>query len=167
MRNRLSALVPGALAALIVSAVSLAIGRAEELGFGRAIIEPLVAAILVGMVVRTIRGERPAEEPGVRFVATSFTPTENRYTGKSCSGVNIVLLERNALDAPELGVELAVALRKLYPEQFQTEKLIDLVMNQETNDAILRGEDPRRISQDWREALEKFKATRQKYLLYK
>ena len=78
-----------------------------------------------------------------------------------------MLLERNALDGPELGVELAVALRKLYPEQFQTDKLIDLVMNQATIDAILRGEDPRRISQDWRDELEKFQATRQKYLLYK
>jgi uncharacterized protein YbbC (DUF1343 family)/CubicO group peptidase (beta-lactamase class C family) len=105
--------------------------------------------------------------PGVRFVPTSFTPTENRYAAKLCSGVNLVLLERNALDGPELGVELAVALRKLYPEQFQTDKLIDLVMNQATIDAILRGEDPRRISQDWRDELEKFQATRQKYLLYK
>jgi uncharacterized integral membrane protein (TIGR00698 family) len=69
MQQRLRNLLPGVLAALIVSAVSLAIGRAEEIGFGRAIIEPLVAAILVGMLVRTVRGERPDEDAGVRFVA--------------------------------------------------------------------------------------------------
>ncbi len=69
MRHRLWDLLPGVFAALIVSGVSLAIGRAEEIGFGRAIIEPLVAAILVGTLVRTVRGERPREEAGVRFVA--------------------------------------------------------------------------------------------------
>lgn len=105
--------------------------------------------------------------PGVRFVATTFTPTENRQAGQLCGGVNIVLLERNALDAPELGIELAVALHKLYPTQFQTEKLIDLMMNQATVDGILQGEDPRRISEEWRDSLEKFQTMRQKYLLYK
>ena len=105
--------------------------------------------------------------PGVRFVPTSFTPTENRHAGKLCGGVNIVLIERNALDAPELGVELASALRKLYPQQFQVEKLIDLVVNQATYDAIVQGQDPRRISQDWQDGLEKFQAVRAKYLIYK
>lgn len=65
----LANLVPGIVAALVVSAISVAIGRMEEIWFGRAIIEPLVAAILVGMLVRTVRGERAREEPGVRFVA--------------------------------------------------------------------------------------------------
>src|SRR4051812_16774239 len=62
-------LIPGIIAAVVVSAIAVAIGRVEEVGLGRAIIEPLVAAILVGMVVRTVRGERVREEPGVRFVA--------------------------------------------------------------------------------------------------
>src|ERR1051325_1037331 len=69
MWNRLAALVPGIIAALVVTGLSLAGGRLEEVGFGRAIIEPLVLAILIGMAVRTVRGERPREEPGVRFVA--------------------------------------------------------------------------------------------------
>src|SRR5690348_8850028 len=69
MRYPLSDLLPGIVVALLVTAASVAIGRGEELAFGRAIIEPLVAAILVGMAVRTARGERAREEPGVRFVA--------------------------------------------------------------------------------------------------
>src|SRR5438874_841057 len=58
MWNRWSALMPGILAALVVMGLSLAGGRLEELGLGRAIIEPLVLAILIGMVVRTLRGDR-------------------------------------------------------------------------------------------------------------
>ena len=65
-------------------------------------------------------------------------------------------IERNAFDAPELGVELASALHKLYPEQFHMERMIDLLANQSVYDAIAKGEDPRRIAEDWREPLEKF-----------
>jgi len=63
------ALLPGLLASLVVSAIAIVGGTIEERAFGRAIIEPLVLAILVGMAVRTIRGETASEEAGVRFVA--------------------------------------------------------------------------------------------------
>src|ERR1700685_314914 len=104
---------------------------------------------------------------GVRFVPVSFTPTASTYAGQKCQGVNIMLVERNAFDAPELGVELASALHKLYPEQFHVERMLDLLVNQSTFDAISKGEDPRRVAEDWREPLEKFMQVRQKYLIYK
>jgi len=34
-------------------------------------------------------------------------------------------------------------------------------------DGIAKGEDPRRIAEEWREQLEKFQLIRQKYLIYK
>jgi uncharacterized protein YbbC (DUF1343 family) len=104
---------------------------------------------------------------GARFVPVSFTPNASTYAGQKCQGVNIILVERNAFDAPELGVELASALHKLYPEQFHMERMTELLVNQSTYDAIAKGEDPRRIGEDWREALEKFQQVRQKYLIYK
>jgi uncharacterized protein YbbC (DUF1343 family) len=103
---------------------------------------------------------------GVRFVPVSFTPTSAIYSGQKCEGVNAVLLDRNALDAPELGIELAAALRKLYPADYKIERITELLMNQSVYDALLAGEDPRRIAQDWQENLEKFEAIRKKYLLY-
>jgi uncharacterized integral membrane protein (TIGR00698 family) len=69
MRSRFSRLVPGVVASLAVTLVSVIGGWGEEAVFRRAIIEPLVLAILVGMVVRTVRGERPSEDAGVRFIA--------------------------------------------------------------------------------------------------
>ena len=62
-------LAPGIIASVFVAAIAVAIGRLEELAFGRAIIEPLVLAILVGMLVRSVRGEPTREANGVRFVA--------------------------------------------------------------------------------------------------
>jgi uncharacterized protein YbbC (DUF1343 family) len=104
---------------------------------------------------------------GVRFVSASFTPTSSIYENQKCSGINIILTERNALDAPELGIELASALHKLYPEQYHLERMNQLLVNQTVFDSISKGEDPRRIAEDWRESLEKFEQIRQKYLIYK
>jgi uncharacterized protein YbbC (DUF1343 family)/CubicO group peptidase (beta-lactamase class C family) len=104
---------------------------------------------------------------GVRFVPVSFTPTTSNYASQKCEGVNILLVERNAFDGPELGIELASALHKLYPEQFHMDRMIELLGNQAVYDAVARERDPRSIAEDWREPLEKFQQMRQKYLIYK
>jgi uncharacterized protein YbbC (DUF1343 family)/CubicO group peptidase (beta-lactamase class C family) len=104
---------------------------------------------------------------GVRFVPTAFTPSASNYSGEKCEGVNIVLIDRNAFEASELGIELASALHKLYPEQWHMPRLIELLNNQSVFDAIASGQNPRRIAEDWREALDKFIQVRQKYLIYK
>jgi uncharacterized protein YbbC (DUF1343 family)/CubicO group peptidase (beta-lactamase class C family) len=103
---------------------------------------------------------------GVRFVPLSFTPTASVYEGKICQGVNIVLTDRNALDAPELGIELAAALKKLYPADYKMDRMQELLVNQAASDALMAGRDPRRIAQDWQEDLEKFEVIRKKYLIY-
>jgi uncharacterized protein YbbC (DUF1343 family) len=104
---------------------------------------------------------------GVRFVPVTFTPSTSNYAGQKCEGVNVVLTERSALDGPELGIELAAALRKLYPADFKMERMTELLVNQATYDGLVAGEDPRRIAQDWQEGLDKFQLVRQKYLIYK
>ncbi|MGB8834542.1 MAG: hypothetical protein WCC95_20500, partial [Candidatus Sulfotelmatobacter sp.] len=102
----------------------------------------------------------------VRFVPVSFTPSASVYEGKSCDGVNLVLTDRNALDAPELGIELAAALKKLYPADFKMERMAELLVNQSAYDGLVEGRDPRRIAQEWEEELQKFEAVRKKYLIY-
>jgi uncharacterized protein YbbC (DUF1343 family) len=104
---------------------------------------------------------------GVRFVPMDFTPSDSIYKGQKCGGMNLVVIERNAFDAPELGIELAAALHKLYPDQFRLEKMTDILVSQSVYDAIQKGEDPRNIAEDWREPLNKFLEVRKKYLLYK
>ena len=105
--------------------------------------------------------------PGVRFVPVTFTPVSGPYQKQLCKGVNIIVTDRTVLDAPEMGIELAVALRKLYPEQWKVELTLKLLANREVYDAVVHGDDPRAIAQSWQEDLEKFKESRQKYLLYK
>jgi uncharacterized protein YbbC (DUF1343 family)/CubicO group peptidase (beta-lactamase class C family) len=104
---------------------------------------------------------------GARFVPVTFTPTASIDSGQECHGVNIILTDRNGFDAPELGIELAAALQKLYPADFKIGHMQQLLVNQSAFDALMAGEDPRRIAQDWQEGLEKFEKIREKYLIYK
>ena len=103
---------------------------------------------------------------GVRFVPTEFTPNASVYSQKKCGGVNIIVTDRNALDAPELGIEIASALHSLYPQQFEMKNLDHLMLNNATLEAISAGQDPRRVWMDWVGEVESFKLIRAKYLLY-
>jgi uncharacterized protein YbbC (DUF1343 family) len=77
-----------------------------------------------------------------------------------------VLTDRNVLDSPQLGIELASALYKLYPQQWQLDKISDLLMNQDALTALKLNVDPHRVAEQYREELEQFKKVRAKYLLY-
>jgi uncharacterized protein YbbC (DUF1343 family)/CubicO group peptidase (beta-lactamase class C family) len=105
--------------------------------------------------------------PGVRFVPITFTPTSSNYSGQPCHGVNIVLTNREFLDAPEFGMELASALLKLYPQQYHVEKILDILASKAVYDELVRGEDPHRMDLDWQGDLLNFQKIREKYLIYK
>jgi uncharacterized protein YbbC (DUF1343 family)/CubicO group peptidase (beta-lactamase class C family) len=144
----------------MVEGTNISVGRGTDTPF-----ELLGAPwINAGDLARYLNGR---EISGVRFVPVSFTPSASNYAAQPCQGVNIIVVERNAFDAPELGIELASALHKLYADQFHLDRMIELLLNQAVYDAIAKGEDPRRIAEDWREPLEKFQQLRQKYLIYK
>jgi len=103
---------------------------------------------------------------GVRFVPLSFKPKSSIYAGEICNGVNLIVTDRNVLDSPELGVELASALFNLYPGDYKIETILSLLGSKSDLEAIKSGEDPRRIAEEWREPLKAFQKVRTKYLLY-
>ena len=108
--------------------------------------------------------------PGVSFAATTFTASNDvgaHYPcTTACSGVRITVTDRNALDAPELGIELISALHHLYPRDFALDKTSTLIANADTMAALRRGYNPRAIAHTWQAALAAFKLRAQPYLLY-
>jgi uncharacterized protein YbbC (DUF1343 family) len=105
--------------------------------------------------------------PGVRFVPVNFTPhAPYPYADKLCHGVELIVTDRNVLDSPELGLEIASTLHKLYPEQFQLDKIDTLLASHGVLDALQSGRDPQRIAEDWQQALQDFAAKRKACLLY-
>ena len=143
----------------MIEGTNISVGRGTDTPF-----ELLGAPWIVPTALAQYLNAR--EINGVRFVPLSFTPSASIYMGEKCGGVNIVVTDRDALDAPELGLEIAAALHHLYFDEYKLAALDGLMRNKSTLDAINAGEDPRRVAEDWQDALESFKALRSKYLLY-
>ena len=105
--------------------------------------------------------------PGMRFIPVSFTPAAPYpYAGQLCHGISLMVTDRNTLDGPELGLEIASALWKLYPNDYKLDRIDHLLVNKSVLDALRSGEDPERIAGDWRVALEAFMQRRAAYLEY-
>mgnify|MGYP001027436263 CR=1 FL=1 len=103
---------------------------------------------------------------GARFMPVEFIPRANRFENQLCHGVQIVLVDRHALDSPALGVEIASALHRLYPNDFHLDKTLPLIGSHEVLQAIKGGQDPNSIVLNWQSSLENFSKIRSKYLLY-
>lgn len=103
---------------------------------------------------------------GVHFTAAEFTPEADRYRQQPCHGVRLQLLERQTLDSPALGIELAAALQTLYPEIFRLNQTLGSIGSPAVLTAIRAGIDARTIVANEREALTAFRQLRQQYLLY-
>lgn len=104
--------------------------------------------------------------PGIRFMPISFTPASSHYTGTLCHGVSLIVTNREHLDSPEMGVELASALAHLYPQQWDSSAMHQLAGSRAVVNAIRSGEDPRRVAADWQPSLDQFKQLRDQFLLY-
>ena len=119
-----------------------------------------------------IDGVRLAEElnarriDGVRFYPESFTPTGSKFKGETCQGVFMVVTDRLALRPVRVGVEIASALYRLYPSQFQIEATVRLVGSRDVIKRIQSGEDPAAIAASFSRDEARWRLLRAKYLLY-
>lgn len=107
--------------------------------------------------------------PGVRFMPVTYTPPKSDhypYGGERVEGVEINILDRTILDAPQLGIEAVSALWKLYPKHFHVDDVNKLLLNDAILQQIKAGVDPRLIAAGWASELEAFRLKRKQHLLY-
>ncbi|MES2220821.1 MAG: serine hydrolase [Acidobacteriota bacterium] len=105
--------------------------------------------------------------PGIRFVPVEFTPqAPYPYAGEVCKGVQFVITNRNELNVPEMGIEIASRLHEMYPTQYHLDKIAPLLANQATLKALEDREDPETIADTWRDGLEQYLERRKAYLIY-
>jgi uncharacterized protein YbbC (DUF1343 family)/CubicO group peptidase (beta-lactamase class C family) len=104
--------------------------------------------------------------PGVAFTPIHFTPVSSTFAGEQCGGVRFTVTDRDALSPVALGLEIAVALRDLFPVDWKREKFLDLVANRDTFERLQKGETAGSIVRSWEKPVEEFGRRRAKYLLY-
>ena len=119
-----------------------------------------------------IQGDKLAEElnqrriPGVRFVPLRFTPKTSVFKDQECGGVNIIITDRVAFRSVLTGIEIATALRRLYPSEWKVDSYIRLLVNADTLERVKRGDAARDIVNSWNAQLEEFRRARAGVLLY-
>src|SRR6266853_3899182 len=110
-----------------------------------------------------IRGEELAAHlnrraiPGVRFEPANFTPDSGLYRGQRCEGVRVALKDRDAFQTMHMGIEIAWALGKLYPRDFDQARMIELVGNAATIQQLKNGADAGAVVPSWSKDLEAFR----------
>src|SRR5258708_28055174 len=105
--------------------------------------------------------------PGLRFAGQPFIPIAGLYAGQRCGGVSIKITDRFKVRSMRVGLEIAAILQELYPKQFESSKLIELVGNSDTGQKLQTGEAPEKIFASWTDSLTAFDKVRRKYFLYK
>ncbi len=104
--------------------------------------------------------------PGVRFVPTSRTPTGSTHKDKACGGVDVIVDDWEKVRPVSLGMAVAVTLRKLYPDDWQTKRYDTLLVHKVTFDALTGGKSAAELEAAWAADLAKFAERRTAALLY-
>ncbi len=144
----------------LLETTNLSVGRGTDTPF-----EIVGAPWIDGQKLAAFLNERNLS--GVRFVPIKFTPNDSVFKNESCNGINILIVNRVEFSPVKTGVEIASALRRLYPNDWQTEKFIRLLANGETFEKIKSGDAPDAIEKSWQNDLVTFMKRRASFLLYK
>ncbi|MBQ97181.1 MAG: hypothetical protein CMP30_04180 [Roseibacillus sp.] len=104
--------------------------------------------------------------PGLEFVPIRFTPESSVFEGEECGGVRILLKDPSLCESPRLGLALGQALRKLYPDHWETGKLNTLLCHPSTERAILNQHPHASIVMEWEKDLDCFRERCRNFLLY-
>jgi uncharacterized protein YbbC (DUF1343 family) len=144
----------------ILQAAGVSVGRGTEAPF-----EILGAPWIRGGDLAAALSARKI--PGLSFAPAQFAPKEDPYKGQACEGVTIDLKDGAALRPMLMGLAIADVLHRLYPQQFQVQKMMELLGSQTTVERLQRGDSPAAIAAGWAGELDQFRTVRAKYLLYR
>ena len=144
----------------LLETTNLSVGRGTDTPF-----EVIGAPWLDGQIFAKYLNERNLK--GVRFVPIRYKPNASVFKDEQLGGVNIIVTDRDRLESVRTGIEIAAALRKLYPNDWQVDRFARLLVNGKILDMVKRGETPEAIQRAWQKERDDFENRRAPYLLYK
>lgn len=103
---------------------------------------------------------------GVRFYAVQRTPQSSKFAGKAISGVQITIVDRAAVRATSVGLEVAKTIVELHPGRVKLGETEKLIGNRSTIEAVEKYVLSKAIYEAWLLETESYLRVRQQYLLY-
>jgi uncharacterized protein YbbC (DUF1343 family)/CubicO group peptidase (beta-lactamase class C family) len=104
--------------------------------------------------------------PGMRFVPVSRTPTYSTHKDRECGGVDLIVDDWSAVRPVAVGLAVAAALRKLYPDDWNPKNYDRLLVHKATFEGLLAGKPPAELEKAWAADLHRFRERRAAVLLY-
>jgi uncharacterized protein YbbC (DUF1343 family) len=144
----------------LLETTNLSVGRGTDTPF-----EVVGAPWIDGQRLAQLLNTR--ELAGVRFVPVRFTPSASVFKNEECGGVNVIITDRTRFRPVQSGLEIAVALRKLYPTEWKVDDYARLLAHAETLEAVKRADAPDEIVRLWATDLNAFRRARSRVLLYR
>jgi len=103
---------------------------------------------------------------GASFVPIRFTPTFSIHKDHLCKGVSILLTDRDRCNVVDVGLLIAKTLYRLYPKDFDPDKMRHLLLHPPTLAAVKADKPLQEIRALWQKDLDEFMQRRAKYLIY-
>ncbi len=138
---------------------NLSVGRGTDTPF-----EVIGAPWLDGQKLALLLNQRNLA--GVRFVPVKYKPNASVFKDQDCGGINIVITEREKFKPVRVGLEIASALRILFPNDWKIDNYSRLWLNAEVFEKFKQGKSVEEIEKSWTEKLNAFKTRRASYLHY-
>jgi uncharacterized protein YbbC (DUF1343 family)/CubicO group peptidase (beta-lactamase class C family) len=151
-----AALYPGV---ALLEATNVSVGRGTDTPF-----EVIGAPWLDGQKLASYLNARKI--PAVRFIPIRFTPKSSVFKNEDCGGVNVVITDRSRFQSVLTGIEIAVALHRLFPAEWKIDGYSHLLVNNDALERLKRGASPEEIAASWKAALDNFRRIRARILLY-
>jgi uncharacterized protein YbbC (DUF1343 family) len=104
--------------------------------------------------------------PGFACMPLQFTPHTSKFAGETCHGLRFTVVDRKWFQPVRLGVELACALRRLHPREWEYERLMTLLTDGKAYERIVRGAGADEVWEYMQRQASSFRRKRGKYLLY-
>ena len=143
----------------LLETTNLSVGRGTEIPFELFGAPWLDAELLIAELNRQ-------NLPGVIFTPIQFTPTASKFEGEVCEGVSIRISDRVQFDSIRTGLEIAIALQKLFPKTWEIDRYDRLLGNASVLEAIRGGVSYPGVLAIFEPALEEFRQRRLQYLVY-
>ncbi|HEX3815239.1 MAG TPA: DUF1343 domain-containing protein [Mycobacteriales bacterium] len=117
-----------------------------------------------------------AKLPGVLFREAYFLPTFHKFANETCGGVELHVTDRQDFDPIRTTVEMFIAAKTLYPDDFQWKHNAEVASNRYWIDrlsgsdylraAIDAGQSTDEVTAGWQPELARFEQVRERYLSY-
>jgi uncharacterized protein YbbC (DUF1343 family)/CubicO group peptidase (beta-lactamase class C family) len=142
-----------------IEGANISVGRGTDTPF-----EQVGAPWIDGIdLARRLNGRKL---PGIRFYPTTFTPASSKYANERCSGVFMIVTEREALQPVRIGLEVAAAIGRQRGDKFELGGTWRLYGIRQQIEEVVRGADPEAVAASWAAGEARWRELRARYLLY-